>query len=269
MAHASLYPPTLERALECIQGGRDKRSRPVDNNTHVHLTDDGSAAIKLHATDVVTYLPDGGVRLNTGGWRTVTTKDRINKFAPVRVWSDKGVWYVKHNLDAWDDPHPLFMDGIEWHPDTGWDADPKAAKRVEADLKLKARIAKFTASFRLKEGWRRSTGGDCFFCQMRPVDGKPFPRSTERDHLTTHLSERYYMASTLLNAAAAAHYGNPGFAVGSLFVEPHRTDFEPGTYRHDNWSATDAKRAGTLTSTGRRALRRYLSKALLEVTATS
>ena len=52
--------------------------------------------VRLHLTDIIETLPDGRVRLNSGGWKTVTTKDRFNKYTPYRVWSDKGTWYVHH-----------------------------------------------------------------------------------------------------------------------------------------------------------------------------
>lgn len=44
-------------------------------------------AVRLHNTDVVTYHPDGTATLYTGGWMTVTTKDRINAWSPARVSS--------------------------------------------------------------------------------------------------------------------------------------------------------------------------------------
>jgi len=76
-----------------LDGGRDKTSRPIANNTRVESRDGGKIAVKYHATDVVTYFPDGRVRLNTGGWFTYTTKDRLNRFSPARVWAD-GSGYV-------------------------------------------------------------------------------------------------------------------------------------------------------------------------------
>src|SRR5690606_790109 len=39
-------------------------------------------AVKFHATDVVTFYPDGRIRLATGGWLTKTTADRIEDYTP-------------------------------------------------------------------------------------------------------------------------------------------------------------------------------------------
>ena len=47
------------------------------NNTSV-WSEDGDTFVRLHRTVVVTFSPSF-VRLNTGGWYTVTTKTRMNQ----------------------------------------------------------------------------------------------------------------------------------------------------------------------------------------------
>ena len=96
--------------------------RGTDNEGRATLT------VRLHSTDVVTlteleepfaYRPWGyrdmetdrsaarigprtlAVKLDSGGWRTVTTKARINQVAseyrlPFRVQQDRGQWYVTY-----------------------------------------------------------------------------------------------------------------------------------------------------------------------------
>jgi len=58
-------------------------------------------AIVLHNTAVVVFYDDGRIKLNTEGWRTVTTKDRLNRCLPYpwRVASDarKGGWGLYEN----------------------------------------------------------------------------------------------------------------------------------------------------------------------------
>lgn len=53
-------------------------------------------AVRLHRTDILTYFADGRVRLNLGGWNTVTTRQRMNAWGPsgVRVGSDRGDTYL-------------------------------------------------------------------------------------------------------------------------------------------------------------------------------
>ena len=75
---------------------------------------DGVLRVTYHATAVVTVAADGTVTLNSGGWRTATTKARMNQAANqlglgFSVYQEKGDWYVR-NLD-WDNPIP-FKDGM-------------------------------------------------------------------------------------------------------------------------------------------------------------
>lgn len=65
----------------------------LENNTRLVKRGE-DYAVKLHSTDVVTIHPDGTYTLRTGGWKTRTTKDRINKYAPVRIHQEDYVWYV-------------------------------------------------------------------------------------------------------------------------------------------------------------------------------
>ena len=72
-----------------------KSAKKVGNNTFEVTYKDGCRAIRLHRTDVVTFRPDGSFFINTGGWLTRTTKDRINKYCrTIQVWQEKGEWYV-------------------------------------------------------------------------------------------------------------------------------------------------------------------------------
>lgn len=66
----------------------------LENNTRLVKRGDDRYAVKLHGTDVVTYHADGRVTLATGGWKTRTTKNRINKYAPVRIVQRDYEWYV-------------------------------------------------------------------------------------------------------------------------------------------------------------------------------
>lgn len=79
--------------------GRKLGYRKLERNTYLHPRGD-AFAVRLHATDVVTILPDGTYSLNTGGWFTVTTKQRINAYGPARVSSDRGTWII------WSDDDP-------------------------------------------------------------------------------------------------------------------------------------------------------------------
>lgn len=78
-----------------------RRSRVGRNNTRWYY--DGVAnefRVKLHSTTVFAFNPlTDTVRLNSGGWRTVTTKRRMNQAAdefnlPYRVFQKDFEWFV-------------------------------------------------------------------------------------------------------------------------------------------------------------------------------
>lgn len=107
-----------------IAGGRSKRDRPLANNTRAEYRGSDAIAIRLHATDVVTYHRDGRIVLNSGGWRTVTTRDRINGYSPARVYSEHGVWYVSLRPNP-DDPTPTWRNRSVAKPFHALDPGPE------------------------------------------------------------------------------------------------------------------------------------------------
>ena len=86
---------THAEATKMVLGKRNRSQRKVGNNTYAYIQHDGSVAIELHGTKVVVIYPNGLYKLNTNGWRTSTTKDRINKYSPVRVYQKNYEWFLK------------------------------------------------------------------------------------------------------------------------------------------------------------------------------
>ena len=69
-------------------------------NTKVYHKD-GYTIVKLYNTEIVRFNSNIIV-LNTGGWYTVTTKQRMNQAADeyglgYRVFQHKHQWYVRYN----------------------------------------------------------------------------------------------------------------------------------------------------------------------------
>jgi len=81
------------RQAESILKGRDKKK--VANNTWLVRLGHDRIGLKLHTTFVVIYYLRY-CTLHTGGWKTVTTKARINDFSSANVWQKKGDWYLSH-----------------------------------------------------------------------------------------------------------------------------------------------------------------------------
>ena len=77
---------------DIMSGVRFDRKRKIANNT-VEYWQGKTRVIRLHDTDIVKILENGDTVLNSGGWRTVTTKDRMSGHGS-RISQEKGVWYV-------------------------------------------------------------------------------------------------------------------------------------------------------------------------------
>ncbi len=75
--------------------------------TTVKRNTDGTLVVRYHSTDVVTVYPNGKIVLNTGGYRSATTKTRMNQASRqyglgFQVFQSKYDWYVEvdgHTLD--------------------------------------------------------------------------------------------------------------------------------------------------------------------------
>jgi hypothetical protein len=93
---------THDEATKMVHGKTKRKSRKVGNNTYAEILPDSSVGIMLHGTYVVKIHSDNSATLNTGGWYTSTTKDRINQYSPVRVYQRKGEWYLE-NGDEYTD----------------------------------------------------------------------------------------------------------------------------------------------------------------------
>mgnify|MGYP006292751249 CR=1 FL=1 len=85
---------THSEAISMVHGKTNRTIRKIGNNTYGEILSDGSVGIMLHSTYVVKIHPDNSATLNSGGWYTSTTKDRINQYSPVRVFQRKGEWYL-------------------------------------------------------------------------------------------------------------------------------------------------------------------------------
>jgi hypothetical protein len=89
-------------AVSMVHGKTNRQTRKIGNNTYAEIEYDNSVSIRLHGTTVVRFYPNGTVKLNSGGWHTNTTKDRINKYSPVKVYQQKYEWYLQDGTEFED-----------------------------------------------------------------------------------------------------------------------------------------------------------------------
>lgn len=200
------------------------RPKFIAPNTVVYYRD-GCKVMRLHQTDIMVWSADGAtVKLYTGGWQTVTTKERLNRFAPGhgRIFSDKGVWYIA--------PGVVFYEGIELNATTGAICDmEKAARKAAktgADIAAKKKlIAKFMKQFHALDRIPEPCAGDCWLCSMFDAaklapksNGDYLPHASggkvsDPDHLVSHLKEGYLHGSLIVNAMRWAGYADQGIGI--------------------------------------------------------
>jgi len=91
-----------------------KNSRKLAHNTLVHRDRPGDAIrVRYHNTDVVTYHLGGSIELNSGGYQTVTTKQRMNQLLPPGhgVYQHRHEWFVQTPNGSYP-----FEDGATLYP---------------------------------------------------------------------------------------------------------------------------------------------------------
>ncbi len=189
---------TYAQAEAMFAKARDiERGKKLENNTYlikrrIGISKQHCYAVRLHATDVVTIYPNGRYKLDTGGWRTVTTKDRINKFNPASVYSIKGMWYISTHPHGSSTGLP-FKEGCVVHAD-GRITGAGSVSTVEKEKVLRKRVAQYAKGYvaALYKGEVKS-GGDCFICC---ADGA----FSGHDHIEQHIEEKYYVARLGYNA---------------------------------------------------------------------
>lgn len=204
---------TYENCVSMFSRNVRNNRRKLANNTYLYRTKDNAFAVRLHNTDVVTIHADNTYTLRTSGWRTVTTKARINHVSPARIVQEKEVWYVRQstNWENWKDTRIVFAEGMRVdnkgmainysrsESDTNEQIDKEIVKTVREYIKG---AADYFVRYVSENGTMPESTGDCLYCQMREVGtgktlGSLCPNS---DHIALHMLEKYYQTSMLANA---------------------------------------------------------------------
>lgn len=238
---------TYQEAQAVIKARETKK---LENNTYLVRRSGDVLAVRLHATDVVTYYPDGRIKINSGGWRTVTTKDRINKYAPISLWANHGQWVISAPHRAQDGVF-FYQDNMTINPD-GTFSGIQTATQAKAEQKLRAQVRKYAKDYiaALKAGKVPApSGGDCWFCALKEVKtGKPLGELTDNGHIGAHLKERYYVPSLAWNALKA---------MGSSRAAQHDLAYMQKMHEGGYFLAED-----TMTDQIEKAIRRYVYREL-------
>jgi hypothetical protein len=78
----------------------NRESKKIGHNTLLSKTDINEIGIRYHSTYIIKIDPTNIIKLDTKGWWTPTTKDRLNKFLNCRnvgIYQEKNQWYIRGN----------------------------------------------------------------------------------------------------------------------------------------------------------------------------
>ena len=115
----------------------NKNDRKIGFETIVHRVDDYEIAIKHYRTNILVVDATNIVTINTNGWKTKTTKDRLNQFLNcmrVGIAQKKGEWFIHGSNGSFP-----YEDGTEVHGG-GYILTPSEKKAEQTNLKDKPHI---------------------------------------------------------------------------------------------------------------------------------
>lgn len=218
----------LTAQIKSYQEARDfigaRETRTLGHNTRVQCSkarDNGepeAIQVILHETAIVTYWKEWtdplhliptqeAIELNSGGWMTLTTKERINQLIPdyFRLWQQDKIWYLGKGYDPVNSF--IFQDHVTLLPGGGQVVNAMPAEVFNHTKKLHKQVNKYVRDFMeaLVSGQVPAPGaGDCFYCAMKTEKGETLGDATNNnDHLEAHLEENYFVPALLYNAVTA------------------------------------------------------------------
>lgn len=219
MAALNIYGrPDTRQSMRQIMEGVPHVGRParIANNTVRYSRADGATVTRLHNTDIVVQHADGTFTLNSGGYRTMTTKGRINRFSPAEVYSDRGIWYVRDPRHDYPVPFKDGMrvdaSGLPQHV-----TPAKATAEVRRQRRLRARIKRFCDRVDHLATIPEPNPGDCWLCMLHDQSGKPMD-AADPSHVHSHVQENYLHGSLIYNAMRDAGNSDQGIGYAYYFA---------------------------------------------------
>ena len=86
------------------------------SNTQVKVDKSGAAYLYLFGNMIACHEVNGELKINDGGYATVTTKDRLNALPHVHIQQRNFVWYL--NEKEWDGDWDIVYNpdpnGLQW-----------------------------------------------------------------------------------------------------------------------------------------------------------
>ena len=185
--------------------------------------------VKFWETDIIRIDPTDTYTLDSGGYRTVTTKDRFNNILPFGIYQDNGLWYVAHAGNR-----VMFNDGMKVRMLDGQmlalDAInageiEKAKKKVD---RMTTRYINAFAAHVMRNGLEEPSSGDCWACHMT-AEGNTEPMGF--GHYLLHFRENYFVPSLFTKAFMELGFNDPGL-VWHMMLCDIKSGREPFQLKH-------------------------------------
>jgi hypothetical protein len=204
-----------------------RETKKLARNTYLREVD-GRMVVRFWETDIITIDKQDTYTLNSGGYRTLTTKDRFNSFAPVWVWQHRNMWYAvpkrqAHTLEPFADK-VLFADGMRVDASgkvlSGAGNDETRKVMGKVDRLVSKYIAGYAAHV-MVNGLEQDTSGDCWGCLMQDTADK-VKEPMGYSHYINHFEEKYYVPVILIKALQEVGYINLGLIWGMMEADISR-----------------------------------------------
>lgn len=172
--HFNSWEDVVDYVIAGSKGKTGTLRRRVANSIYFEQVNDQLIRLFLFKTCVMSFRPDAIV-LNSGGYRTMTTKEVINEFLPKHTYvvQFNRMWYI--GTTNWipnsSEARSLFYEGIAIRYD-GSVVEPRQPEDTEKAVKeLKKAIKKYAQGFveHLKD-IKLPSEGDCWHCAGEIAD---------------------------------------------------------------------------------------------------
>jgi len=198
---------------ELIEGVECVSSKKIANNTIEYHRENGERVIRHFFTDILTFKPNGDVVIDCGGYRSFTTKERLNRYLEnANIFQERNVWY----LGSWSTPKQdriVYFDGIIIDKN-GKVKNPLPQNSIDNQEKAKKNFDKLVKAYldkvRGMEKLPRPSGGDCWYCAMHTKEGESWGDiSGDTEHIKKHLRTKCIQGSLIFNALLHKGYRYP------------------------------------------------------------
>ena len=208
-----------ELRLKLLDMPGKRNRKKIDHNTYAERQLDGTIVITLHKTNIVTMDVKGNIILTSGGWKTSTTKNRLNNIIGsfAHIHQEKGQWYIGQRGSGQVVP---FEDEMELTIRRLVPSKRSNNAGKKQDI-LRKRVKQYVKEFitALREGKiDPPSEADCWYCYFQK-DGKSLGDATNNhEHILNHVKEKYFVPSLLVNALNDCNAGSAyGYIVQSAW----------------------------------------------------